>query len=250
MSSSIWTRCEGRSRVRLLEGAAWRVVESQHLFSTRKLVDSDAEQQLLEDLIEEKKPPADAPRLHFLLFTPFRYPPLPHGSRFGTRAERGIWYGSIEQRTAFAELAYYRLLFLEGTSAELAPLMLEVSAFCASYRTRRGVDLTRPPFDEHEGEISSPRRYAASQRLGLEMREGEVQAFHYRSARDAEGGTNVGLFTPEAFASPRPSVPETWHCVVSPKEVELVKKDVFRRVAHRFPRRQFEVEGRLPAPAF
>ena len=43
MSSSIWTRCEGRSRLRRLRGEAWRVVEDQYLFSTRKLVASDAE---------------------------------------------------------------------------------------------------------------------------------------------------------------------------------------------------------------
>ena len=88
MPSSIWTRCAGRSSLRPLSGRAWRVVESQHLFSTRKLVDSDAEQALLEELIEEVKPPTGVPAgLHYLLFTPFRYPPLRHGSRFGTRAE-------------------------------------------------------------------------------------------------------------------------------------------------------------------
>jgi hypothetical protein len=45
-------------------------------------------------------------------------------------------------------------------------------------------------------------------------------------------------------------VPETWHCVATPREVEFVKKDVFRRAAFLFPRADFEVQGRLPAPAF
>jgi hypothetical protein len=249
MSSNIWTRCAGRSRVGALAGEAWRVVESQHLFSTRALVDSDAEHQVLEELIEGQKPRGQS-GLHFLLATPFRYPPLPHGSRFGTRAEPGIWYGSEEQRTAFAEAAYYRLLFLEGTSAELSPLMVEVSAFRAGFKTDRGVDLTRGPFVEHQGRISSPVAYEAAQRLGRDMRADGVEAFRFRSARDREGGANLAFFSPRPFASRKPSVPETWHCVATPREVEFVKKDVFQRAAFLFPRADFEVLGRLPAPAF
>src|SRR3989442_239294 len=99
MSPSIWTRCEGRSRLRRLSGRAWRVVEYQYLVSTRKLVASDEEQRLLEDLIEQSKPAAPAGGLHFLLSTPFRYPPLRHGSRFRRRTDPGVWYGSQEQRT-------------------------------------------------------------------------------------------------------------------------------------------------------
>jgi hypothetical protein len=225
------------------------VVESQHLFSTRVLVDSDAEHQVLEELIEGHKPRAER-GLHFLLTTPFRYPPLPHGSRFGTRAEPGIWYGAEQPRTAFAEAAYYRLLFLEGTAADLSPLLVEVSAFRAGFKTERGVDLTRAPFAAYEAQISSPVRYGASQQLGRDMRAAGVEAFRYRSARDRQGGANLALFTPRPFHSRRPSVPETWLCAASRETVEFVKKDVFERAAFRFPRRDFEVGGRLPAPAF
>src|SRR5437867_13295036 len=144
MPSSIWTRCAGTSEIRRLAAEPWRVVESQHQISTRKLVDSDDEQAALEAILEHYKPPrADGERLHYLLFTPFRYPPLRHGSRFGSRAENGIWYGSRTRATAFAEKAYYLLLFLEGTTAELTPLETDVSIFQAAYDTRRGVDLTR-----------------------------------------------------------------------------------------------------------
>jgi len=148
-------------------------------------VDSDEEQALLEELIEDVKPPTGAPAgLHYLLFTPFRYPPLRHGSRFGTRAEHGIWYGSRTQATAFAEKAYYLLLFLEGTAAELAPLETDVSIFQAAYETRKGVDLTRGAFARYGALISSPSDYAASQTLGREMRADGVEAFLYASARD------------------------------------------------------------------
>jgi RES domain-containing protein len=226
------------------------VVESQHLFSTRALVDSDAEHQVLEELIEGQKPRGQAGGAHFLLTTPFRYPPLPHGSRFGRRTEPGIWYGSARTRTALAEAAYYRLLFLEGTAADLAPLMVEVSAFRVGYKTSRGIDLTRAPFRDHERVLASPVAYDVPQRLGLAMREDGVEAFRYRSARDREGGTNVALFTPRPFGSRKPSVPETWHCVAARTGVEFVKKDVFRRATFTFPRTEFEVDGRLPAPAF
>jgi hypothetical protein len=249
MSSSIWTQCAGRTRVRTLAGDAWRVVEPQHLVSTRKLVDSDAEQQLLEELLESTKPPLPGGRLHFLLTTPFRYPPLRYGSRFGTRAQRGIWYGSVAQRTAFAETAYYRLLFLEGTRAPLSRLQVELSAFRASFRSEQGVDLAALPFAEHRDRISSPVSYRESQRLGYEMREDGVHVFRYWSARDRQGGLNVGLFTPRAFSSRKPTVPETWGCEVARDGVEMTRKDFFARASFRFARGEFEVEGRLPAPA-
>jgi RES domain len=236
-----------------LTARPWRVVEAQHLISTRKLVDSDVEQRLLEELVERVKPPlppepAFAP-LHYLLATPFRYPPLPHGSRFGTRAERGLWYGADELRTAFAEAAYYRLLLLEGTAADLEPVMVDVSPFQARVRTARGVDLTREPFAEFEAEISSPKSYGASQQLGRDLRAAGVEAFRYRSARDRAGGTGVGVFTPRAFASPRPDPPESWYCVATRRAVEFSRRDVFEHRAYRFPREQFEVEGALPLPA-
>ena len=128
--------------------------------------------------------------------------------------------------------------------------MVEVSAFRAGFRTDRGVDLTRPPFSAYQAQISSPVRYDDSQQLGRDTRAAEVEAFRYRSARDRQGGSNVALFTPRPFSSRKPSVPETWHCAASRETVEFVKKDVFERAAFRFPRGDFEVKGRLPAPAF
>lgn len=116
MSQSIWTRCAERFEPQRLAGPAWRAVESQHVTSTRKLVDSDDEQQVLEALIDTAKPPWPLGRrfvgLHYLLATPFRHPPLRYGSRFGMRRERGIFYCAEAQSTVFAEKAYYVLLFL------------------------------------------------------------------------------------------------------------------------------------------
>ena len=231
----------------------WRVVEAQHRNATRRLVDSDAEQELLESLIDRVKPPAptgpEFQGLHYLFLTPFRHPPLPHGSRFGTRAERSLLYASEALETAMAETAYYRLLFLEGSEAPLSPLTVELSAFRADVRTRAAVDLTRPPFDVHRRVLSSRSRYEATQRLGAEMRADGVEVVRYPSARDAAGAPNVALFTPRALARRSPRAPETWRCVASRERVEMQKLDWFERSRLVFPRSQFEVGGVLPAPA-
>ncbi|MGQ0563011.1 MAG: RES family NAD+ phosphorylase [Gemmatimonadota bacterium] len=251
MSSSIWTRCAGASSKRALRLEPWRVVEAQHQIATRKLVDSDAEQQLLEQLIDGVKPPPRAPaHLHYLLFTPFRYPPLRYGSRFGTRNEPGIWYGSETLRTAFAEVAYYRLLFLEGTSAELGLLETELTAFRAVVRTAAGIDLTRAPFNRYETVLASRSDYRETQALGGALRAAGVEAFRYRSARDVEAGVNVAVIAAAAFGRRAPRSFETWYCAAARESgVELVRRDFFERATHLFPREDFLVAGGLPAPA-
>jgi hypothetical protein len=225
------------------------VVEAQHVISTRKLVDTTAEQEELERIIDDQKPALaqDFIGLNYLLFTPFRYPPLRNGSRFGTRQQRGIWYGSDAQRTAFAEVAYYKLLFLEGSTAKLDALELKVSAFQANVATDAGIDLTLAPFWEYRGRISSPVAYDEAQALGNAMREAGVAVFRYASARDREG-TNIGLFSP-AFARKDPDTPESWFCHVSRGGVEYRPANIPRRESHVFPREQFLVDGGLPAPA-
>jgi hypothetical protein len=49
-----------------------------------KLVDTLAEQEIVETLIEVTKPPAppECEGLHYLLSAPFRYAPYPNSSRF------------------------------------------------------------------------------------------------------------------------------------------------------------------------
>jgi hypothetical protein len=249
MSSTIWTRCAGTSELRPLALDPWRVVEAQHQIATRRLVDDDEEQQVLEEILERSKPPrAEGSRLHYLLFTPFRYPPLRHGSRFGARHERGIWYGAETRRTAFAEVAYHRLLFLEGSDADLGTVEIDLTAYRARIATERGVDLTVPPFRRWRAALASKSSYRATQPLGTTMREAGVEAFRFESARDAAGGTNVGVLVPAAFASRRPRGLETWRCVASRQQVEFTKRDYFTRERHRYPRRDFLVRGRLPSP--
>jgi hypothetical protein len=250
MSSSIWTRCAGASRIRPLRLAPWRVVESQHHVSTRKLVDSLEEQALLEQLIETAKPPSPAvDRYHVLIAAPFRYPPLKYGSRFGTRQETGIWYGAEGHRPLFAEMAYYRFVFLEGTRADLGSVTTWHTAFTVKVRTDRGVDLTLPPFDAYRKAIASPVEYGRSQALGRAMRDASVEVFRYPSARDRHGGVNVGVFAPAAFGTVSPRSLEAWHCTANRARVEMVRQDLFESAAFTFARDEFLVDDRLPAPA-
>ena len=250
MSSSIWTRCAGDSEIGALRLSPWRAVESQHQVSTRKLVRSLEEQELLEEMLEGAKPPAvGGAALHYLLATPFRYPPLPHGSRFGTRHERGIWYGAETQRTMLAEVAYYRFVFLAGTRADLGTVATELTAFTVHAHSARGVDLVAPPFAAHGAAIASPTSYAASQSLGAAMRAAGVELFRYPSARDPERGAAVGVLTPAAFGRARPRRLETWRCTASVAVVEFAKRDYFARDILVFPRETFLVRGKLPRPA-
>lgn len=250
MSSGIWTQCEGASRFRLLRLVAWRVVEAQHQVSTRKLVDTLAEQALLEELIDTAKPPdRTGGRLHYLLSTPFRYPPLAHGSRFASRYERGIWYGSEGLRAALAEVAYYRLVFLDGTRANLGIVTTELTAFTVRVSSERGIDLVALPFDAHRASIASPSAYGETQALGRAMRAANVELFRYPSARDTEGGINVGILSPAAFSATKPRSMETWRCTATRAWVEIVKRDYFEPSAFSFAREAFLVDGGLPAPA-
>ncbi len=250
MSSSIWTACAGASRLRPLRLSPWRAVEAQHLVSTRKLVDSVEEQAVLEELIEASKPPQRAAdHQHVLLSTPFRYPPLAHGSRFGGRFEPGLWYGSEDQRALFAEVAYYRLLFLEGTAADLGTVTTWHTAFTVRLSTGRGVDLVESPFAAHRDAIASPTSYMRSQALGRAMREDGVEAFRYPSARDRQGGVNIGVFTPSVFGAARPRRLQTWHATSTRAAVELVRHDYTGAATFIFRRDEFVVDGRLPSPA-
>ena len=250
MSSNIWTLCAGDSELRPLQLAAWRAVEAQHQVSTRKLVDTAAEQELLEELIETAKPPdVTGGRVHYLLSTPFRYPPLRHGSRFGTRQERGIWYGAMTLRTLFAEVAYYRFVFIDGSHAVLGTLSTQLTAFTARVSTTHGIDLVGTPFAAHRATIASPTDYGPTQALGADMRQAGVEAFTYPSARDTRDGVNLGVLSPAAFGQLKPRSLETWHCTATQARVELVKRDYFARRSFSYEREEFLIGGTLPAPA-
>lgn len=246
----LWQACGGAERIRPIGGTLRRLVESQEEVATSRLVGSLARQAVLEAMLETTKPALrpGTERRHYLLAAPFRYPPLRHGSRFGTRGEPGIFYGALAVPTVLAEAAYYRLVFWRGmASPPPAAIVTQHTLYSARYRTERGVQLQRAPCDTHRIALAHPADYTATQAIGAAMRAAGVQAFEYASARDPGGGVNVALFAPEALASRKPSALEPWLCETSGERVRFLARG--GGGLHEFPATAFLVEGRLPQPA-
>lgn len=250
MTVDIWASCRADARPRALGGEVLRLVESQEQVATSRLVGTLAEQELLETMIEASKPPlpSGAQQLHYLLSTPFRYPSLRYGSRFGGRDEPSLFYAARGLRTVLAESAYYRFVFWQGMSRPPpAPLRTRHTLFGARLRARRAFSLQLSPFDAYRTRLASRDDYDATQRLGRALREAGADAIEYFSARDAEQGINVALFTPTAFSRPQLTFSEEWLCETRPDQVSFYARP--ERGLHRFPLSQFTLDGRLPMPA-
>lgn len=245
----IWTRCEGAQHIGLLEGELFRLVESQQQIATLSYVDTFEEQNLLEDMLEEVKPPylESTINLHYLLKTPFRYPPLKWGSRFGYAHETSIFYGGCQIKTTLCEAAYYRFVFLYSMLGEPVKTKIrsEHTLFSVDYKTQYGVQLHHHPFSDYQEELTDKQNYAACQQLGSAMRKAKVEAFTYKSAR-AEDGNCVGLFSPSAFARNKPKEMSYWLCEAGRDSVSF--KQVDQKDIISFPFTDFLVDGVLPLP--
>ena len=102
--------------------------------------------------------PGGCEKLHYLLSTPFRYPPLRHGSRFGSSFEPSLLYASRSSDTVLAEAAYYRLVFWQGMAvAPASGLTTQHTLFGGRFKTERGLRLQKPPFDSFRSLLAHPR---------------------------------------------------------------------------------------------
>lgn len=251
----IWAACGEAAPLGALAFTALRLVESQEQVATRRLVATLDEQALLEDLLEGSKPsvPDHVQRragepLHYLLTTPFRYPPLRHGSRFGGRFEPSLFYGALDTDTVLAESAYYRLLFWQGMVAPPPrPLRTQHTLFGVKCRCQRAARLQAPPFDAWRAMLTHPADYAATQLLGARLRTAGVDGFHYVSARDPRGGVCVALFTAAPFTERRPSLFQAWLAETDGAGVQFWSAEAGE--VCRFTLADFQVDGLLPAPA-
>lgn len=239
-----------------LGGVVHRITDRQGQSGTADLVDGLREQARLEQLIEGVKPPipSDWPEAgergplpsHRLLLTPFRYPPLESGSRFGRAHQRHLFYGARALETALAERAFHALRQLEDSP--LPPgsrIQRQQTAFSVQISAERGLTLQQHLAAEPLAAITDPASYTASQRCGDAMRERQVQAFEVPSARSPESHPVVGVMTPYAFSS-TPFDLHDWTLEISAEGVTAV---CFGSglTAH-YPREQFLVDGRWPVP--
>ncbi|HHT0593717.1 TPA: RES family NAD+ phosphorylase [Legionella anisa] len=239
---SIWIECDGLKFFKYLELEPWRIVEDQYSSSSRDLVESSEEHDLLEKLLDNSKPQV-ANNKHYLIFTPFRYPPLEHGSRFGNTYEPSLWYGSLSQQTAFAEVAFYRLKFFDDTLANLEYIEIRMTAFKTYIQTKNGIDLTKSPFQKYQDKISSKTNYEHSQLLGTEMREAKVEAFVFASARDKNAGENVAAFTPDVFKIKNKehiTNMQNWRCIANKNIIEFSRDEMLQRKKLEFSKAEFE----------
>lgn len=253
MSSPIWTPAALSSELRAYETGVWRVVEAQHLVSTRKIVDTNAEQLVLEELIEPTKPavPDDRRGLDYLLFTPFRYgADYPRGSRF-RRAGRtaGVYCAAENSQTAITEMAFYRLLFFAESPRTPWPANPgEYTAFAAAVRSLGALDLTAPPLAANRELWTDPSRYEPCQALAEAARAAGAEVLRYESVRDPQRRAAVAVMVCAAFAKPHPLAYETWRIGVGGSGAYAMREAPVDRLE--FDRDVFAADARIAAMAW
>jgi hypothetical protein len=234
-----------------LHGTVLRLVQQQGIDSLAPLVDDLSQLARLEALVESSKPPllatACAGPNHSLLTTPFRYSPLRHGSRFGSRLHRGIFYGSRSRSGSLVEGAFYALLFWEGLiEPPPGPIRRRQTLFSVLLKATRGLKLQAISNATTQAVLRDPAAYGATQQLGEWMRDQGVEAFEYFSARSSEALVQLGVFTPAVFQStPFDQVEITTELTAA--HVSFLCHDDGR--LHRFPRQLFLIDGQLPRAA-
>ena len=214
MSSSIWTPAELLSKATSLSGNCWRVVEAQHRASTMKITDTLEEQEILEKIIEDTKPPVPpgCEGLDFLLMTPFRYSAQnPFGTRFRrANAPDGVFYAAEHSSTAIAEMAFYRLLFFaESPQIPWPQNPGEYTAFATEFGSKQGLDLTVRPFAGNDL-LYHFVDYSFSQLLAERAREAGITVLKYTSVRDPDRKPNLAILSPTAFAKTGLVDRESW----------------------------------------
>jgi len=219
--STTWTPRALSAESRPWQCLAWRMVESQHIAATMKLVDTRDEQDILESLLDQDKPlrAHGTAQLHYLLATPFRYVPLRAGSRFRAYADPGVFYAAESVRTAAAELGYWRWRFLlDAPNLErLGPV--PHTAFNVKISTTT-IDLRESGFDLDLKQWRVSSDHTSTQDLARMVRQAEIGGIVYPSTRDPEPAWCIALLVPSGFARKKPEpVSETWYLAVSSEEV-------------------------------
>jgi hypothetical protein len=246
MSSSTSTPAALSSDARALASICWRLVEAQYHVSTLKLVDSVAEQEPIEDLIEMTKPPLplECRDLHYLLSTPFRY-------------------GAVTQRIAIPASRNNRGRVLRfGNAADgrrrdgvLSPAVLrrnahavaanpaEYTAFSAEYGTKKAIDLTKGKYGADRTKWMHVTDYSHCQALAETARAAKIEVIRYASVRDPGQGMNFALLTCRAFARPKPIDQQTWHIRLSDAGAQAICEAPKSGIT--FDRKSFAADPRI-----
>lgn len=194
----------------------WRGVEAQHRVATMKLIDTNDEQALLEEILEDSKPPLpidkqSAAAIHYLVFTPFRYL-SPWPSRFRAAHEPGVWYGAEQLATACAEVGYWRWRFLADSDGLREQSVLTEHTFFAASVTGRVVDLTMPPWQCARPLWTHPTDYGACHELAAAARTAGADWVRYESVRDPQHGPCGAVLAMAALAIGDLTRQQAWAC--------------------------------------
>ena len=227
-----------------------RLIETQEVAATTQLVDDLDEQYLLEQMLDEVKPRyrEGTEHMHYLLKTPFRYPPLKYGSRFGTRLLPSFFYASEDEHGTLGEVAYYRFVFLQHMQVAYdKPIRSQHMMFSIEVKTSNSADLRLDDFASIKAQLLSPNQYQFSQAVGHYLQaEAKVDLISYPSARLATG-TNVAIAEPQAIISTEPQACQSWLCLTLADKVSFTQGA--RSLPITFYRDDFLLDGYLPMPA-
>lgn len=236
----MWTPSALASEAGEYRGRVVRIVEAQHRISTNRLAANAADQELLEALADEVKPPLpDSARdLPWLLASPFRYG-LGRPSRFrAAHVLPGIFYASEEIETAVTEAAYWRLVaFSRSPGFQRPRAPTPMSAFSVAVRAGRALDLLGGALAADEVLWTDPADYTATQALAAAAREAGMELIRSRSAR-RHTGVNVAIFDPAVLVSgPKPH--SSWAFLAT--DDGLIATRELSNEALRFTAREFAI---------
>lgn len=225
-----------------------RMVETQEYAATTSLVDDLEEQAILEQILDDFKPnyADNTEQLHYLISTPFRYPPLKYGSRFGSITEPSYFYASETIDTCLAEAAFYRFYLIDGTETPFPKVIQsEHSLFFVQVLSTNTLDLTQIFDLEVQNQLCDPSSYSLTQKVGLHARQNGADLLRYFSARSQEQGINVAIDNHTVIQSQKPEDKVEYICQLDP-QTGILRFSQPRTFPVMFTREQFLVEGELP----
>lgn len=228
--------------------AVCRMVETQEYAATTSLVDDLEEQAILEQILDEFKPTyaEDTQQRHYLISTPFRYPPLKYGSRFGAITEPSYFYASESIHTCLAEAAFYRFYLIEGTETPFPKVIQsQHSLFFVKVLSNNTVDLTKISDPQTQKRLTDPQSYSLTQQVGLHARKGGADMLRYFSARSQEQGINVAIDNHTIIQSEKPEDKVEYICQLDP-QTGILRFSQPRTFPVMFTKEQFLVDGNLP----
>jgi len=229
----MWHGIDIRLHARPQALRGYRIVENQEYSATYALVDTKEEHDLLERMIEQSKPPkpADCPIDDYLLFTPFRYPPLREATRFGKSTERSPFYGSETLDAAFAEKACRIEKFDGDTGAIFPNRNITFTSFRFAANAGSCLDLLAAPFDAHSEKIHHPTSYKDTHDLSAHMRRYNVQACIFRSVRDVSA-KNCAILDPAVFTE-KSRERTQWTCLIGKQDISFFTQPNHRKTFKR-----------------